>query len=73
MPHSKRQAMKIIKYLEGRSLEPNYAAFIRQDSAGHILINVPVDKPYGKREAKWLDPLKIVVIWLREFNDAEIT
>ena len=62
-----RCSMMVMKFYEGKSTTPQYAAVIRQDEKGHILINTPTDKPYGKREARWLDPKDIRVDWIRDF------
>lgn len=61
-------SMRVIKFFEGKSTTPQYAAFIRQDERGHLLINEPTSKPYGKRTARWLDPEKVRVEWIRDFG-----
>lgn len=63
----KECSMMVIKFYEGRSTTPQYAALVRQDEKGHLLINTPTDKPYGKREARWLDPKEVRVEWIRDF------
>lgn len=61
-------SMHVIKFYEGKSTTPQYAAFIRQDEKGHLLINEHIDKPYGKRVARWLDPKDVRVEWIRDFG-----
>lgn len=60
--------MQVIKFYEGRSTTPIYAALVRQDEQGHLLINEPTGVAYGKRTARWLDPKNIRVEWIRNFQ-----
>jgi len=64
-------AMQVIKFYEGRSTTPIYAALVRQNEEGHLLINEPTGVAYGKRTARWLDPKDIRVEWIRNFQGAE--
>lgn len=61
--------MKVMKFYEGSPDRPKYASLVRQDEKGHLLLNEPTDKPYGKREARWVDPKDIRIVWIREFVD----
>ncbi len=65
--------MKIIKFYEKGRPEPpdQYAALIGSDEQGELLINYPVDKVYGKREARWISPKDYCVVWIKEFIDKE--
>lgn len=64
----KECSMHVIKFYEGRSTTPQYASFIRRDEKGHLLINEQIDKPYGKRTARWLDPKDVRIEWIRNFG-----
>jgi hypothetical protein len=65
--------VKIVKLYRNRETEPRFFEFIREGEKGlelfegWILVAYPLDKPESKRSAKWLDPSRCRVDWIREF------
>lgn len=67
--------MELIKFTE---LKREYIArYIRTETTpghaleGHILINENIHQPDHKRLARWIDPTKTHVWWVRTFVDQQ--
>jgi len=65
--------MKVVKLYMKKETEPRFFEFIREGEKGlelfegWILVAYPLDKPMSKRSAKWLDPSRCRVDWIKEF------
>ena len=65
--------MKVIKLFMNRETEPRFFEFIREGEKGLELfegwlsVAYPMDKPMSKRNAKWIDPSRCRVDWIKEF------
>ena len=67
--------MKVIKLYMHRESEPRFFEFIKIGDANladaglykWVLVAYPLDKPEPKRSAKWLDPSRIRIDWIKEF------
>jgi hypothetical protein len=46
--------------------KPEFYAYVRSGKWG-LLVEYPIDKPYQKRMAKWIDPNIVRIDWIREF------
>lgn len=61
--------MKVIK-LFSKPNKPEFYAYVRRGEFG-LLVNYPIDKPYNKRVAKWIDPNIVRIEWIKEYLDEE--
>lgn len=57
--------MKVIK-LYRKPDKPEFFAFIKTGKLG-LLVEYPIDKPYQKRNARWLDLNEVYIDWVKEF------
>ena len=55
----------VIKFYQ-KPNKPEFMALIRQ-VGNSILVNYPLDKPYRKRSAKWVDLDSVYIEWVKEF------
>jgi hypothetical protein len=57
--------VKVIK-LYRKPDKPEFFAFIKTGKLG-LLVEYPIDKPYQKRNARWLDLNEVYIDWVKEF------
>ena len=63
--------MKVMKVFS-KPDKPEFYEYVRRGELG-VLVNYPIDKPYGKRMAKWIDPNIVRIEWIKEFSNASAT
>lgn len=59
--------MRVIK-LYRNSNKPEFFGLIKIGKWG-LLVEYPIDKPYRKRSARWLELNEVYIDWIREFSD----
>jgi len=57
--------VKVIK-LYRKPDKPEFFAFIKTGKLG-LLVEYPIDKPYQKRNARWLNFNEVYIDWVKEF------
>lgn len=62
--------IRVIKFYE-RPDKPVIAHLVRIHNK-EMLINYPLDKPFGKREARWVRIEDVFVQWIADFNNTPI-
>jgi hypothetical protein len=65
--------MLVVKLYMNRETEPRFFEYRKVGEKGlelfegWLLVAYPLDKPESKRSAKWIDPSRCRVDWIREF------